>query len=463
MPTQSESAPIWSSRVAFYLATVGAAVGLGSIWRLPYLVGTSGGSAFIFVFVLACLGIATPLLVAEFALGRRARRSPPDAAGAVAAESGLSTRWNAIGVLGTIAAFAIISYYTVVAGWVLAYTFKVATGALVGLHRPEVAGLWRDFLSSPLEVGAWHLAFLALVAFISACGVSRGIEVANRIRAPALLVLLLILATYALATGDPGAVRAGLRFAFAPNFSAITPQVVLAAIGQAFYATGVGMAMMLAYGSYVARGTSLVRSALYITGSILLVSLLATLTIFPLVFRYGMNPAQGSELVFDVLATVFAEMPGGRLVGTLFFLLLVFAALTPSIAGIEPVVAWLQQHRAASRRRAVMIATGAAWVLGVGSVLSFNLWSGWHPLEWLRWAPAFAGKTFFDSLDYITSNVLLPIGALATSILVGWRLSRAIVADELSETTPFARRLCVWLLRYACPIAIAAVFASALW
>lgn len=459
MSRASEPAPIWSSRVATYLATVGAAVGLGSIWRLPYLVGTSGGSAFVFVFVLACLGIAMPLLVAEFALGRRARQSPPDAAGVVAAESGLSTRWNAIGVLGTIAAFTIISYYTVIAGWVLAYAFKVASGALVGLHRPEVAGLWRGFLGSPLEVGAWHLAFLALVAFISARGVSRGIEVANRIRAPALLVLLLILATYALATGDPRAVREGLRFAFAPNFSAITPEVLLAAIGQAFYATGVGMAMMLAYGSYMARGTSLVRPALYITGSILLVSLLATLTIFPLVFRYGMDPAQGSELVFDVLATVFAEMPGGRLIGTLFFLLLVLAALTPSIAGIEPVVAWLEQHRGASRQTAVLIAAGGAWVLGLGSVLSFNLWAGWHPLGFL---PLFAGRTVFDCLDYLTSNILLPVGALATSILVGWLLHRAIVADELSETTPFARRLCIWLLRWVCPLAIAAVFVSAL-
>ena len=453
---ESQSAPVWSSRVAFYLAAVGAAVGLGSIWRLPYLVGSSGGSAFIFVFVLACLLIATPLLVAEFVLGRRSRRSPPDAAGAVARESGLTTRWNAIGVLGTIAAFTILSYYTVVTGWVLAYTWKCASGALVGLHRPEVAGLWRGFLSSPLEVGAWHLVFLALVAWISARGVSRGIELANRVRAPALLVLLVILATYALVTGD---VRQGLRFAFAPNFAAITPQVVLAAIGQAFYATGVGMAIMLAYGAYVARGSSLVRSALIITGSILVVSVLATLTIFPLVFRYGMDPAQGAELVFDVLATVFAEMPGGRLVGTLFFLLLVFAALTPSIAALEPLVAWLQQHRGVSRSRAVAIAAGATWALGTGSVLSFNLWSEWHPLGLL---PAFEGKTFFDVMDFVSSNVLLPIGALATSVLVGWRSSRTILDDELSETTPLARWLCVWLLRYVCPIAIAAVFASAL-
>jgi NSS family neurotransmitter:Na+ symporter len=184
------------------------------------------------------------------------------------------------------------------------------------------------------------------------------------------------------------------------------------------------------------------------------------LTIFPLVFRYGMNPAQGPELVFDVLATVFAEMPGGRLVGTLFFVLLVFAALTPSIAGFEPVIAWLQQRRGLSRARAVTIALSAAWLLGVASVLSFNRWSGWHPLGWF---PAFKDKTFFDCLDFVPSNVLLPAGALATSVFVGWRISHTIVDGELSETSPFARRWCVWALRYACPIAIAAVFAAALW
>jgi neurotransmitter:Na+ symporter, NSS family len=332
-------APRWSSRLAFYLATVGASVGLGSIWRFPYLVGSSGGSAFIFVFALACLLIATPLLVAEFIIGRYSRTSPPQAAGVLAAQSGLSSRWNLIGILGTVSAFIIVAYYAVIAGWVMAYTWKCASGALSGLSQDAVTSMWQSFLKDPWVLGAWHFGFVALVTVISARGVVRGLEVANKIRAPILLVLMAILIAYSLKTGD---VRHGLAFAFAPNFKAITPAVVLAAIGQAFYATGVGMAMMLAYGSYQERGTSLVRSSLIISGAILLVSLLATLIIFPLVFRYGMDPAQGPVLVFDVLATVFAEMPAGRLIGTLFFLLLVFAALTPSLACIEPMVSWLQ-------------------------------------------------------------------------------------------------------------------------
>lgn len=451
MPGSSSAAPIWSSRFVAYLATIGAAVGLGSIWRLPYLVGTSGGSAFLLVFVLACLGIATPLLVAEFALGRRSRQSPPDAAGAVAVESGASPRWNAIGIVGTIACFAITTYYMVIAGWVLAYTWKCATGALAGLDRPAVAAQFQSLLASPLELVAWQVAFIGGVAFTSARGIGRGVELATRWRAPLLLVLLIFLSGYALANGD---VRSGLAFAFAPNFAAITPQVVVAAVGQAFFATGVGMAMMLAYGAYLPRGTSLVRSALGITGSILLVSLLATLMIFPLVFAYGMNPAGGPELVFGVLATVFAEMPAGRWVGTLFFVLLLLAAFTPSLAAFEPMVSWLHQHRVQSRRRAVALVAVAVWAVGLGTVLSFNRWATWFPLGFL---PTFATKTFFDVFDYVASNLLLPLGALATSLLVGWRLRRDILAEELAEASPGAARLCIWLLRYACPLALAAV------
>lgn len=457
MPDPKDSAPLWSSRSAFYLATVGAAVGLGSIWRLPYLAGSSGGSAFVLVFTVACLVIAAPLLVAEFLLGRHSRLSPPYAAGAVAIESGLSRRWNLIGVLGTVAVFAMMCSYTVVASWVLAYSWKCASGKLAGLTRLEVAQVWRNFLASPLEMAAWHIAFLVGVAVILGRGVSRGIEVAAKLRAPILLLLLVVLAAYSLATGDA---RAGIRFAFAPNLAAITPAVVLAAIGQAFYATGVGAAMMLAYGSYVAKGASLVRAAFIISGSILLVSLLATLTIFPLVFRYGMNPAQGPELVFIVLATGFAEMPGGQLVGTLFFVLLVVAALTPSVAGFEPAVAWMQQNRGISRARAAALAVFAAWLPGVAAALSFNRWAGWHPLGWF---PTFKDSTVFDVLDFVPANLLLPVGAFATSLLVGWRISRAIVDAELGETTPIARQWCIWALRYPCPLAIGVVFAVSLW
>jgi NSS family neurotransmitter:Na+ symporter len=450
--SEARPAAAWSSNLSVYLCTAGASVGLGSIWRFPYLAGTGGGSAFILIFILACVLVATPLLAAEFALGRQSRLSPPDAAGAVAG----NRRWNAIGILGTLAAYLIFSYYTVIAGWVLAYAWKCAIGLLADAGPQHVAGLWAEFQARPLEVECWHAVFVALVVVISARGLQGGIEPANKIRAPALLVLLLILVGYALSTGD---VRRGLTFAFKPDFSAVNAQVVLSAIGQAFYATGVGQAMMIAFGAYIERGTSLVRTSLVITGSILAVSLLATMMIFPLVFGYGMNPAQGPALVFDVLPRVFTEMPGGRLVGSLFFLLLVLAATTPSIALLEPVAAWVMARFGLSRAAAVWAIGISSWVLGIGSVLSFNLWAGWFPLGFI---PVFAHKTVFDLLDYVSSNIMMPVGALLTSILVGWRVSSAFERDELAETTPIARIACVWLLRYVCPLAILAVFIATL-
>ncbi len=446
----------WSSATAFYISAVGAAVGLGSIWRFPYLAGTSGGGAFILIFTLALLLIAVPLLVAEFAIGRQARCNAPRAAGVVAEQSGLSRRWRAIGVLGSVAAFWIASYYTVIAGWVLAYAWKCARGLLEHQSHAAVAALRQAFLADPVQMATWHLAFLGGVALVSARGVNRGIELANRIRAPALLILLCILVGYSLQVGD---VRRGLEFAFGLHWAQVTPQVVLAAIGQAFFATGVGMAMMIAYGQYVSAGTSLLRSALIVAGSILLVSLLASLLVFPLVFRYGMNPAQGITLVFDVLPTVFAEMPGGRLLGTLFFVLLVFAAFTPTIAILEPIIAWLIERWRMPRGIAVFATAAAAWLLGLASMLSFNLWSTLYPLVFIR---RYSSKTVFDISDDIASNMLLPVGALLTSVFVGWLVARPIVATQMAESGALARKLCVALLRYLCPVAIAIVLVTAL-
>jgi len=345
----------------------------------------------------------------------------------------------------------VMTYYTLIAGWVLAYTWRCASGALTGLSSDQVTRAWQGFLADPVRIGAWHLAFIVLVGWISARGVNRGIEIATRVRAPVLLTLMVVLAGYSLARGD---VARGLAFAFSPNFAAITPSVILAAIGQAFFATGVGMAMMIAYGAYLERGTSLVRSSLIVSSAILLVSLLATVIVFPLVFRYGMNPAQGVDLVFDVLASVFAEMPGGRLVGTLFFVMLVFAALTPSLAGIEPIIAWLVDQHGWPRKRAAVATVAAVWLVGVASMLSFNVLRDFHPLQAV---PGFHDRTVFDASDYLVSNIILPVGALLTTVFVGWRVSPRIVDEELVENSAFARRAIIFSLRFVCPLALAAV------
>lgn len=445
----------WSSKLTFYLAAIGAAVGLGSIWRFPYLTGSEGGSAFIFVFLLAMLAIAAPLLVAEYIIGRRARLNPAQAAGEIAVSFGRSRAWNAIGLLGLWTAILIMSYYTIIAGWVMAYIWKCGSGELTSLTRSEVPVYFHAFLAQPIAIGSWHLAFVALVGAISAGGVSRGIEVATKIRAPALLVLLLILVSYALAKGD---VHRGLSFAFAPDLGRLSGRVILAAVGQAFFATGVGMGMMLAYGAYVPMGVSLVRSSLIVSGSILLVSLLATVMIFPLVYDYGLDPAQGPDLVFNVLPIAFAEMPAGRLIGTLFFLLLLLSALTPTLAGIEPLVAWLQQRHGMSRARAAVAAAAFVWILGLPSVLSFNVWAGWHPLAGIARLKA---MTVFDTLDFASSNLMLTLGALLTCVLIGWRLPRVFVDTALPEEGARTRQIVLLLLRYVCPVGIVAVLLAA--
>ena len=446
--------PSWSSQLAVYLGTVGAAVGLGSIWRFPYLAGTYGGGLFIGVFVIACVFIATPLLVAEFMIGRYSHLAPPVAAGAMAVDLGASRRWDVIGLFGSSAAFLICSYYSIVAGWVIAYAWKCARGALAGLPRPALHAEWEHFLADPWALMGWQVLFLGAVAFISARGLGRGIELASRIRAPALLILLLLLDAYSLATGD---VAKAMRFAFAPHFSALSGEVVLAAIGQAFYATGVGAAVMLAYGSYMSRRSPLVRPALIVTASILLVSLLATILVFPLVFRFHMDPAAGPTLVFEVLPAAFAVMPGGRAIGTVFFVLLILAALTPSLAMFEPIVLWLEARRM-RRRLAVLTTATTMWLAGVGSVLSFNVLARWHPIERV---PSLAGKTVFELADFISGNVLLPVGALLTCLFIGWRLNPATFSTEIGGTTPLVWKVCRIMLRYVCPVAILAVLLAA--
>lgn len=445
----------WSSVASSHLAVVGAAVGLGSIWRFPYLAGMYGGGAFVSVFALACFLIATPLLVAEFILGRATQLTPP-VAGAALAGPGRSRVWNAAGGLGSLAAFLIDSYYTIIAGWVCRYLWLCASGELTGQSRAQLDDLFHAFLLDPIQICLWQALFLALAAVISAGGPRLGIEMANRIRGPAFAVLLLVLVSYACVVGDA---REGLRFSLYPDWSKLTAAGVLAAIGQAFFATGVGMAMMIAYGAYIPREASLVRAASLISGAIVGVSLLASLMIFPLVFRYGFDPAQGPELVFQVLTSLFAAMPGGRIVGTLFFLLLMLAALMPTVAALEPAVAWVERRPGMTRGRAVVGTLAALWVVGLGSVASFNVLRDWYPLGAIG---RLHGMTFYGLIDFLTSNLMLPLGAILTSVLVGWVASGRIREEQLASTSPWIRHLLWGLLRYLCPVAILVVLVTGL-
>jgi len=309
-------------------------------------------------------------------------------------------------------------------------------------------------LADPWRLAFWHAAFMGATVGISASGIQRGIEIDNKIMMPGLFGILLALAIYALNQGD--AERA-LAFLTRVDLSELNGELVLAAVGQAFFATGVGMAIMIAYGSHVAAGTSLPRSAAVVALSIILASVLSSILIFPLVFGSNVDPAQGPQLAFIVMPSIFIGMPGGSVVGTLFFVLLAFAALTSSIAGLEPAGAWLMERFAMKRVPAIVLVAAAAWVLGLATVFSFNHWSDVHPLAGIE---RFRGDTIFDLTDFFASNVLLPIGALLTSLLVGWRLDRDVVNAEFSRPSA-TRTALVVMLKYACPLALVAVLISA--
>ena len=446
----------WSSNLGLVFSAVGAAVGLGSIWRFPYLAGADGGFVFIVVFVLACLMFGAPVLIAEIVLGRWARASPPRAAGTIARSFGYSRRWNIVGWSGCIAGFLIMSYYTMIAGWVLAYAWSFISGTYAH-GATAVVARFHAFVADSLAVSLWQLGFFALVIVVSARQLNRGVEWANRWRAPALLAILLVLAVYSLATGD---VAHGLRFAFAPDISRLTPAVVLGAVGQALFALGVSAGIMIAYGAYTPAGESLRRTVVVVVGSIFAVSLLATVVIFPLTFHYGLNPAGGPELVFQVLPIAFAEMPGGRVIGALFFALLVLAAFTPSIGLVEPWIAWLSERTGLKRSTAACVFMGACWLLGQGSVASFGRLAHWHPLPGL---PGMAGATFFDLVDFLSANLLMPISALLVSVFIGWRVGKQIPAAELSGLTPASQRLVLFALRYICPLGIGVVLVAGFW
>jgi NSS family neurotransmitter:Na+ symporter len=442
----------WSSRFGFMLGAVGAAVGLGSIWRFPYLAGAGGGFAFILVFVIACLVFGAPVLVGEIVIGRWSRRSPPEAAGVLAARAGYAvSAWNLVGWSGSAAGFLIVTYYTMIAGWVLAYTWFFLTGDMARGGPVAAAARFHSFIADAPAVTLWQVGFLALVALTSASGLNRGVEFANRARAPALLAILLVLVGYSLTTGD---VARGVHFAFHPDLHRLTPDVLLEAVGQALFALGISAGIMIVYGSYMPAGESIRQSVVAVIGSIFLVSLLATLAIFPLVFRYHLNPASGPELVFQVLPAAFAEMPGGRVIGTLFFALLVLAAFTPTVGLFEVPIAWLAGRFGLGRPLAAGLVAAAGLLIGHGSVLSFGRLADWHPLAIV---PRLATMNFFGLCDFIAASVLMPLSALLVSVFVGWRLGRRIPPAELSGLSSLEWRLLLFALRYLCPVGIAVV------
>ena len=448
----------WSSNVTFVLAAVGAAVGLGNIWRFPYVVGENGGSAFVLIYVGCVAFIAIPILVAELLLGRRGSHSPPSAVQAVAVEAGRSPRWSLVGWLGLITGYFIATYYSVIAGWTLAYIFKAGAG-FGGAAASEVARQFDTLQAQPVTMTVWHTVFMAITLFIVGRGLHGGIEKTVKILMPALFAMLILMIGYASVAGD---FDAGWDFLFSPDFSKIGfaasgfdiaafSDSVLAAIGQAFFSIGVAMGLMMAYGSYVPKRISLTRSAVVVASADTMVALLAGLMIFPLVFGNGLAPDSGPSLIFRTLPTAFADMPGGAVFGSVFFLLLAFAAVTSLIALIEPIVAYGEDRRGMSRTKSVLIFGGLAWIIGLGSVLSFNAWSDFAPLSFI---PLFDGMNIFTIIDFSTDRILMPVGGALIALFVGWGVRVATLKEELPAMGAKMFQVWLWMVRVVAPAGI---------
>jgi len=441
--------------MTFILAAVGAAVGLGNIWKFPYVAGVSGGGAFVLVYIVCVIFVAIPILIGELLIGRCGSGSPPVAMRKVAEKSGRSAKWSIVGFTGMIVGYLIATYYSVIAGWTLIYIYKAAN-SFDGATALNVAQQFEDLKADPGTMAIWHTVFMCLALTIVGRGLRNGIERVVKLLMPALFVMLVVMIGYAAVAGDFGA---GVKFLFSVDFSKITGAVVLNAIGQAFFSISVAMGLMMVYGAYVPKDVSLTRSAVIIATADTIIALLAGLMIFPIVFANGLDPAEGPGLIFKTLPTAFVGMPGGAVFGALFFLLLAFAAITSIIAILEPIVAYAEDRWHMKRTTACVVFGFIGWAIGIASVLSFNAWNDVTPLAMFN---VFDGKTVYDLIDYFTANIMMPVGAILIALFVGWRMKPEMIEGDLSFSHPLLFKTWLWIMRVVAPLAILGILVSGL-
>lgn len=442
---------LWSSRLAFILAATGSAVGLGNIWKFPYVTGENGGGAFVLVYLLCIAIIGIPIMMAEVMIGRRGGHSPVNSIRLIARQDGLNPAWKLVGAIGVLAGFLILSFYSVIGGWAISYVGTTASGQLSGQTADAVGEIFSGLLSSPGTLLLWHTLFMAMVMLVVARGVRSGLERAVSILMPALFVLLLVVVGYSMTTGHFGQAAA---FLFQPDFSKLTTSGVLVALGHAFFTLSLGMAVMMAYGSYLPKKISIAKTSITVSVIDTGVALLAGLAIFPIVFANGLEPGAGPGLIFQTLPLAFGQMPMGSLFGTLFFVLLIFAAWTSGISLLEPIVEWLEEQKGLNRSISTLGAGIVCWALGIASILSLNLWADVAPLSFI---PKLEGKTIFDLLDFFTANILLPLGGLLVAVMAGWVMSRPAMEKELA-LSPGLFNLWFVTVRFITPVAVGIVF-----
>ena len=438
----------WSSRFAFIMAAVGSSVGLGNLWRFSAELGTNGGAAFLIIYAACIILVGIPVLMSEYIIGRAG--NAPSAVGSnldLAQRSSVSKGWSLGAWLGMLASFLIVSFYCVVAAWVLAYIPKFIFGSFNGLQAAEIAAQFggeTGILNNPTKILPWFLFFAFLTTWLVSRGVNKGIEMAARLLMPLFFCLLLGLAGYSLFTGlSSGGTAKAFSFMFTPDFSKITPQVATSALGQACFSIGIGNAIMITYGSYLPKTVDIPRSAVTVSLVDTLVAITAGLAIFPIVFTHNLDFKAGAGIFFETIPTAMSLAPGGNIIGAAFFFLAFFAAITSSVSLLEPSAAWVAERFQLTKAKAAWVTGGAITVLGLASLYS----------------PA-----FFDFIDTgLAGPILAPLSALVIVLFTGWRLNKAIIKQEIGQQSAALGEFIMIMTRYVAPIFMALVLVLGTW
>jgi len=446
MAIAEETKNSWSSRPAFLLATIGGAVGLGNLWRFPYIAGEYGGGGFVLIYLAFVFLLGVPLMAGEMLLGRRGHRSPVNSIAALVRAEDANAFWKSIGWISILVPFIGLSYYAVVAAWAIDYLVLAGGNAFSGFDGASSQNFFNTRIDEPAYQAGLHGLFVAMTVWVVANGVNKGIERASKILMPALFGVILVLVIYGMVRGD---FAAATSFLFNPDFSALSGESILVALGQALFSLGIGVGLMITYASYMPRDYSLRTSATVICIGDTLAALLAGFAIFPIVFASGLDPAEGPGLIFVTLPIAFGEMPAGHIMGTLFFILLLFAAYTSAIGMLEPLVAWLEERNPGRRRQMAVVAGVAVWVLGLGSVFSFSFMADFQPL-------AFIGveRNFFGIADFTVANVLAPVNAFLIALFAGWVLRTRVLDEEFAADTSNWKAYWRITNRYLAPAAL---------
>lgn len=438
----------FGSKLGVILATVGCAVGLGSIWRFPYMVGANGGGAFLFFFILFTVILGLPIMITEFFIGRHTRSN---AAGSFK-KLAPGTKWPLIGYNGVIAAFLILGFYSVVSGWTLEYIWQALSGSLSDKNAADFTADFKGFSTSVFRPIMWTIVFIGLTHYIIAAGVEKGIERASKIMMPSLFIILLLLCVRSLTL--PGA-KEGLAFFFKPDLEKVTSSVILSAMGQTFFSLSIGMGCLITYSSYFSKDTNLQGTAFQVTVINTLVAILAGILVFPAVFSFDIEPTAGPELVFITLPNIFAQLPFGNAWSFIFFILLALAALTSTISLHEVATAYVHEEYNLTRKEAAWIVSFGVAILGIISSLSFGVLKEY----------TIGGLIFFDALDYLTAKIMMPLGGMLICIFVGLRIDNKILKSELTNEgtiTFYFFRSYAFFIKYIAPVAIALIFLNEL-